>query len=147
MSDPTRSSRVFRNSNRSRPPWLAASNVARNRGELRCRTVGQIEPDLVDVAPAPTFRRIITLDDRVPGGAKMLRGMAVGRTVATADVPAGATEPQVNPGRSCFEAFLAAARARCHGANGVFVSTYAGHHALPDARILAGWLAFSARKV
>src|SRR5258708_283720 len=51
------------------------SNVARDRPELRRGAVGQIEPDLLDVAPAPAFRRVIAFDDRMPGRVKMLGGM------------------------------------------------------------------------
>jgi hypothetical protein len=56
---------------------LVALNVAWNRAKLLRGTVGEIEPYFVDVAPAPAFRRIITLDDRMPGGVKMFGGMAV----------------------------------------------------------------------
>ena len=57
---------------------LVTSNVSWNRAKLWRGAVGEIEPYLVDVAPAPTFRRIITLDDWMAGGVKMFGGMAIG---------------------------------------------------------------------
>src|ERR1700730_2966669 len=120
------------------------SNIARNRPELRGRAVGKIEHDLVDVAPAPAFRRIIAFDHRMAGGVEMFGGVTVGRAVAAAHVPAGAAQPQVHPARSCLEAFLAAARAGRHVANLVGVET-CGHHALPVGTISAGRVPASAK--
>src|SRR3984893_11255956 len=122
------------------------SSVTRDRTQLRRGAVGQIEPDLVDVAPAPAFRRVIAFDDRMPGHMKMLGGMTVRRVVATADVPAGPARPQVHPYRARLQAFLAPARARRHFPDGVFVQTCVGHHALPSCRTSAGRLPASARK-
>src|ERR1051325_9003392 len=105
------------------------SNIARDRPELWRSAIGQIEHDLVDVAPAPALGRIIALDHRMAGGVEMFGGVAVGRAVAAADVPAGAAQPQVHPDRAALEALLAAARARRHLAHLVGVKT-CRHHAL-----------------
>ena len=51
---------------------------------------GEIERDLVDVAPAPTLRRVIALDDRMPGRMKMLGGVTMGGIVTATDMAAGA---------------------------------------------------------
>jgi hypothetical protein len=106
------------------------SNIARDGAELRRHAVGEVEKDFVHVAPAPAFRRVVALDHRMAGGVEMFGGVAVRRIVATADVPAGAAQPQVHPRRSHFQAFLAAARGRRHLANLVGVKT-CGHDALP----------------
>lgn len=50
---------------------------ARDRSIVRCLAIGQIERHLVNIAPAPTFRRIIALNDRMPAGMEMTRGMFV----------------------------------------------------------------------
>jgi hypothetical protein len=57
---------------------------------MRRLAVGQIERDLVNIAPAPAFGRIIALDDRVGGRVIMFGGVLVGRIVAAADMAAGA---------------------------------------------------------
>ena len=51
--------------------------------------IAEVEHDLVDVTPAPAFRRIIAFDDRMARLVKMLCGVAVRRIVATADMAAG----------------------------------------------------------
>jgi hypothetical protein len=62
----------------------ATSIVAWDRAELWRDIVGEIEEDLVDVAPAPAFRWVITFDDRMSRRVKMLSCMTVWRVVATA---------------------------------------------------------------
>src|SRR3979409_1339859 len=47
--------------------------------------------------------------------------------VAAAERAAGSAQAQVNPGRSDLETFLAAARARLHGADGFQVAAGRGH--------------------
>src|SRR6187402_1631490 len=79
---------------------------------MRGRPVRQIEHDLVDVAPAPPFRRIIGLDDRMPRRMKVLRRVPVRRLVATTDMATGPADPEVQPGGIQLQAFLAARRAR-----------------------------------
>src|SRR5690349_2812028 len=90
----------------------------RDRSSLRRGVVAEIDEHFVDIAPAPAFRRIVAFDDRVPGGVEMLRGMLVGRIVATADVTAGAAQPQMHPPASGLQAFFAAERARRYLADG-----------------------------
>src|SRR5947207_10672869 len=51
---------------------------------------------------------------RVP---KMRARVVVLRIVATADVSAGETQPQMNPALAHRQAFLATVGARCHGTN------------------------------
>jgi hypothetical protein len=53
------------------------SNKSRDRSPLRRRVVAEIDKHLIDIAPAPAFRRIVAFDDRMLGGAEMLGGMLV----------------------------------------------------------------------
>lgn len=55
--------------------------------------IGEIERHLVDIAPAPALGRIVAFDDRMLGRMIMLGGVAPGRLIAAADVPAGAADP------------------------------------------------------
>jgi hypothetical protein len=64
------------------------SNISRDRPHLRS-LIGEIDHDLIHIAPSPTLRRVIALDDRVLGRMEMGRGMAKGRVIATADMTAG----------------------------------------------------------
>src|SRR5689334_11945224 len=59
-----------------------ASVIARDRPLLRRLALGQVEHDLVDIAPTPTFRRIIALDHGMTGGVEMRSRMLVRRIVA-----------------------------------------------------------------
>jgi hypothetical protein len=72
--------------------------------------VGQVEHKLIDIAPTPTVRRIITLDYRVPGDVEVLCGVLVGRIIATPDMSAGATDAEMDPYIAGFEAFFATER-------------------------------------
>src|SRR6266576_569407 len=79
---------------------------------MRRLSVRKIEQDFIDIAPAPAFRRIVTLDDRMLGGVEVLGGMLVGGIVAAADMTAAAADPQMQPLAAALEAFLATKRAR-----------------------------------
>jgi hypothetical protein len=68
----------------------------------------QVEPDLIDVAPPPSFRRIVTLDDWMPGAVEMLGGMPSRRLIATTDVAAVPANSQMYPSGSGLETLLAA---------------------------------------
>src|SRR5665213_2285910 len=68
------------------------SDEFRNRPALR-RLVGEIDEGLLHVAPAPAFRRIVTLDDGMAGSMKMLGGVSVRRVIAAADMAAGSAQP------------------------------------------------------
>src|SRR5712671_4844860 len=91
---------------------MAESVVARDRTVMRRLSVRKIEQDFIDITPAPTFRRIVALDDWMLGGVEVLGGMLVGGIVATADVTATAADPQMQPLAAALEAFLATKRAR-----------------------------------
>lgn len=73
--------------------------------------------DLINIAPAPTFGRIISLDDRMARTLEVRAGMAIWRLVAATDMSAFATEPQMHPWAANFEAFLAAPCTRCNVVN------------------------------
>src|SRR5436305_899916 len=60
------------------------SDVARNGPQLGC-PVRQFNHGLVDIAPAPAFRRVIAFDDRVASRVEMGGGVAVRALVAAAD--------------------------------------------------------------
>src|ERR1700730_4980137 len=88
------------------------SIIARDRPVVRGLAVRQIEQHFIDITPAPAFRRIITLDDRVSGGVEMFGCVLFGRIVAAADVAATAADPQMQPLAAALQALLAAERAR-----------------------------------
>src|SRR3977135_1289220 len=91
---------------------MAESVVARDRTVMRRLSVRQIEQHFIDITPAPSFRRIIALDDRMFGGVKMPGRVFVGRIVTAADVTAGAADPQMQPHAAALQTFLATERAR-----------------------------------
>ena len=72
----------------------------------------KIEQHLVNIAPTPPFRRIIGLDDRMLGGAKMLGRVLVGRLVAATDVTTGAADAQMQPEITRFQALFTSGSAR-----------------------------------
>ena len=113
---------------------------------MRGGAIGEVEHDLVDVTPAPAFGWIIAFDDRVARAMEVLRGVAVRRVVATADMAAGPAETQMDLWRTDFQAFLAAERARCHVANVVGVDAFVGHQCLPGLAGSAAPSPASARK-
>jgi hypothetical protein len=69
--------------------------------------VGKVDFNVIDIAPAPAFRRVVALDDGMAARFKVPTGVTVGRLIATTDVPALAAESQVYPARSDPQAFLA----------------------------------------
>src|SRR5262245_44111325 len=79
----------------SRHGRLPDSDVARDRSALRGRVAAEVDHRLVDVAPAPTFGRVVALDDRMTRGVIVPGGVAVRRAVAAADVTTRPAEPQV----------------------------------------------------
>ena len=56
------------------------------RAELLCGMV-KLDENLIDIAPTPTLRWIVALDDRMSARPKMLGGVLAGRLVAATDVP------------------------------------------------------------
>ncbi len=74
---------------------------------------GELEYDLIDVAPAPVFTRLERLNNRVVGCVEMLGSMLILRGVATADMATDKALTQMYPCVSDFQAVLAAICARC----------------------------------
>src|ERR1700687_2342668 len=97
---------------------------------MRRLSIAQIEQYLIDITPAPSFRRVVTLDDRMARGVEMLGGVLVGRIVAAADMTAAAANPQMQPDTAALQAFLAAERARRDGANAAEMGAALCHDAL-----------------
>jgi len=60
---------------------------------------------------------------------EMFGGMAIGRTVATADMTTGQAETEMHPGRSTVQTFFTTSRASRHGLNRRYV--WAGHESPP----------------
>jgi hypothetical protein len=79
---------------------------------LGCHAIRQIKSNLINVTPAPAFRRIIAFDDRMPGGMKVFVSVPVRRVIAAAHMSTGAAQAQMNPGASRFQTFFAAQGAR-----------------------------------
>src|SRR5450432_4646841 len=94
---------------------------------MRRLPLRQIEHHLVDIAPASALRRIVTLDDRVPGGVEMSGRVLVRRIVAAADMAAAAANPQMQPHAAALEAFLATECARRDVADASYVRAALGH--------------------
>src|SRR3954452_24244065 len=80
------------------------SVIARDRTVVRRLAVRQIEHDFVDIAPAPSLRRIVALDDGMASGMEMCGRVLVGRIVAAADVTAGPADPQMQPHAAALQA-------------------------------------------
>jgi len=94
---------------------------------MRGHAIRKVEIDLIDIAPAPSFRRIITLDDRMRCRVEMLGCMAIGGIVAAADMTAGTAEAQMYPPGTGFETFFAAVSAGGDVCDRVVVGTGIGH--------------------
>src|SRR4051812_14584873 len=112
------------------------SIVARDRTVMRGLPVRQIEQDFIDIAPAPSLRRIVALDDGMTGGVEMLGSVLIGRIVTTADVAAGPADPQMQPHAAALEALFAAKRARRDIADAGDMGAALGHQSSPA---LACW--------
>src|ERR1700676_773288 len=72
-----------------------ASVISGNGTPMWRRAGRSIEHDLVEVAPAPAFRRIIGCDDRVLRHAEMFCRVPIWRLVAAPDMTAGAADAQM----------------------------------------------------
>jgi hypothetical protein len=107
-----------------------ASDEAWDRAVVGSRTVGEVEHNLVDVAPAPAFGRIVALNDRVARGVEVRTCVPIWRIVAAANVTASSAESQVNPRGAGPQALLATEGARRHVANGAFMGALVGHQVL-----------------
>ena len=84
---------------------------------MRRHAVRYIKCHLVDVAPTPSFGRVVAFNKRVAGGVKVLCGVAIGRIITASDVAARTAETQMNPDIVALQTFLATQRAGCHVAN------------------------------
>ena len=62
---------------------------------------------LVEIAPAPVLPGLERADQRVPARPMMGGGVAVGRVVTAAHVPAGQTDAQMQPDAPRAQAVLA----------------------------------------
>jgi hypothetical protein len=87
------------------------SDEAGDRAVVR-RLAWKIDLDVINVAPTPTLRRVVALDNRMTARFKVPTGVSMGRLIAATDMPAAAAEPQVYPRRSDPQALLATERAR-----------------------------------
>ncbi len=93
----------------------AALIIARKRAALRRRAIREIKEYFIDETPTPTFRRVVTFNDGMSSGMKMLGRVPPRRLVATPHVSAGSADPQVNPLLVNLETFLAAQSTRRYG--------------------------------
>ena len=112
-----------------RPQSRAGQNLnePRNRSVLRRCVAVQIDLDLINIAPSPAFRRIVALNDRMSGSVKMLPRVLPGGVIATANVTALPTDPQMHPRASAFKALLAASCAGLDLNNAADVGTVGAH--------------------
>src|ERR1700736_2856623 len=92
--------------------------IARDRTVVRRGAIAKVEHQLVHITPSPALGWVITFNDRMARLMKVLRGVAVRRVVATADMSASPAEPQMRPFRTGLQTPLAAERAWRHVANG-----------------------------
>jgi hypothetical protein len=79
----------------------------------------EVDEHFIAIAPAPALGRVVSFDNRMVGFMKMGRRVAVRRGIATPDMPAYPTNPQMDPRAAHLEALFATARASlsCRGAN------------------------------
>jgi hypothetical protein len=67
------------------------SDETRDWTVVRCLAY-EIDFDVVDIAPAPSLRRVVALNNRMTGRFKVPPGMTIGRLVAAADMAATAAK-------------------------------------------------------
>jgi hypothetical protein len=96
---------------------MQVENGCKRATRITPKGSGEVEFDLVDVAPAPGFAGFERFHDGVFGFMEMLGGVLVFGGVAAADVAAFQAEAQVDPSVAHLEAFLATVRMRFYGAN------------------------------
>ena len=87
----------------------------------------QAERDLIDIAPRPSFRRIVALNDWVSSSVEVLGGMSSRRLIAATDMATLPADSQMYPFRPGLEAFLAASRAGLNFHYGADVRTMGSH--------------------
>jgi hypothetical protein len=111
------------------------SKIPRDRTAMWRFSVRQIKQYFIDITPAPSFRRIIALDDRVSGQVEMLGRVFVGRIVAAPDMAASSADAQMQPYTAALQALLATERARHDVADAGDVCA-ALCHLLPAAELM-----------
>jgi hypothetical protein len=72
-----------------KPKFQCIDRWSLDRTVVRRGAIAEIEHNLVDATRPPTFGRVVPFDDRMMRLVEVLRGAAVRRVVATADVAAG----------------------------------------------------------
>jgi hypothetical protein len=95
-------------------PSRPALIEARDRPGVGRHAIGEVEHDLIDITPSPSFRRVESLDDGMSGRMEVLGCMASRRIVTASDMPACAANPEMNPGLPYLQALLTAERTRDH---------------------------------
>jgi hypothetical protein len=103
---------------------------------VRRHVIREIQENLIKVAPAPSLRRVIALDDRMARRSKMCCCMLAWRAVAASYVAATAAQAKVYPSAACLETFLASQRARRHNVDGGGVAAF-----VSDVRV--HWISFT----
>jgi len=93
------------------------------RGELRSR----LDKNFVNKTPHPILTRLNRLHDRMFGGVKMFGGMFILGRIAAAHMTAFATQAQVHPGITHFQALLAALSVWLHVLELAEVRTFFAH--------------------
>jgi len=74
-----------------------------------------IDLDLIDIAPTPPLPGLVGGDHGMARVMGVAGSVTARRTVATTDVAAGQTQPEMDPLRARFQALLAPRSARRHG--------------------------------
>src|ERR1043166_3976585 len=91
-------------------PRSTTVTFATSNSSSSMRPGRRFQEQLVHVAPAPVLARLQAADQRVLALTKVLRRVFVNRVVATADVAAAETQPQVDPAAPHLQTFFAAPR-------------------------------------
>src|ERR671913_1589112 len=111
-----------------------SSEKLRDRSLLRC-LVRQFDNALVRIAPAPTLRRVVTLDDWVLRLLKMHSRVSIWGVVAAADMAASPAQPQVYPPVTIGQTLLAANTGRSDRSDRVVVHARVSSHEKPPSLV------------
>ena len=112
---------------------------------MRRSPVAEIQNDLIDIAPAPSFRRIVGFDDRMVSLVKVFGSMPMRRAVAATNMTAGPAKPKMYPRRTDFQAFLAPECAWRYVTDAGDVRTFLGHQDLVVEATVSAASPFRAR--
>jgi hypothetical protein len=91
----------------------------------------KLRRDVVDIAVAPRLTRLSAADQRVVEFSLMFASVSVGRRVATSDVAAVETHPQVDPSVTRLQTFLATGDLVRHGKDLDPLVVFAPWHGFP----------------